>query len=161
MLVSPLSSSSCSQRRLTSSSTLQIYAGINGFAFVLGYFCVAERRPPLKLGETHYGKNWLPVGVWSDGAFWSLMGSIGVGVFGYLVRSFFSFPLLGQTWRIGALTLFRHPVLPAVSILLYHRFDNRALSRLQLAHARRSAHRWFHRQRIRSSAFLIPSLSSQ
>ncbi|GAA5866030.1 hypothetical protein JCM8547_002920 [Rhodosporidiobolus lusitaniae] len=70
-------------------NALLIYAGINGCAFLVGWLCIAERHPPLKPGEARASKRWMPQGVWTDGAFWSLMGSIGVGVFGYLCPFYF------------------------------------------------------------------------
>ncbi|GAA6001046.1 hypothetical protein JCM10207_007387 [Rhodosporidiobolus poonsookiae] len=70
-------------------NAMLIYAGTSAVAFVVGFVCLTERHPPLKPGETRVAKNWLPSGVWSDGKFWSLMGSLGVAVFGFLCPFYF------------------------------------------------------------------------
>ncbi|GAA5996373.1 uncharacterized protein JCM10292_007566 [Rhodotorula paludigena] len=68
---------------------LLIYAAVNAFAFTLGYLAIKERHPPLKPGERRGTKNWLPIGVWTNGKFYSLMGSIAVGVFGFLAPFYY------------------------------------------------------------------------
>jgi len=63
----------------------QIYTACNVVAYVLGFTLIQERHPPLKPGERRVPKNWLPKGVWRDGRFYSLMASVFIGVWGYLV----------------------------------------------------------------------------
>ncbi|GAA6026910.1 hypothetical protein JCM8097_005955 [Rhodosporidiobolus ruineniae] len=70
-------------------NAMLIYTAIQALAFALGLLCIKERHPPLKPGEQRVAKNWLPIGVWTDGKFWSLMGCVGVGVFGYLCPFYF------------------------------------------------------------------------
>jgi hypothetical protein len=55
---------------------LQIYAGINGFGWVGAWFLMEQRTPPPGKKAMVVAKNWLPVGIWNDGAFYSLMSCI-------------------------------------------------------------------------------------
>ncbi|BGP38072.1 hypothetical protein JCM10449v2_001999 [Rhodotorula kratochvilovae] len=77
-------------------NALLIYTGCNAVAYLIGFVLIEERRPPLKPGERRVPKNWLPKGVWTDGRFYSLMGSVAVAVFGYLTPFYFITALTTQ-----------------------------------------------------------------
>lgn len=51
----------------------QVYAGINAVVWIAACFLLEMRTAPLRPGETRLPKNWLPLGVWSDVAFYSLV----------------------------------------------------------------------------------------
>ncbi|GAA5929256.1 hypothetical protein JCM3775_002290 [Rhodotorula graminis] len=77
-------------------NALLIYTACNVVAYVVGFTLIQERNPPLKDGERRVPKNWLPKGVWRDVRFYSLMGSVFVGVWGYLTPFYFITALTKQ-----------------------------------------------------------------
>ncbi|GAA6057689.1 hypothetical protein JCM3770_003845 [Rhodotorula araucariae] len=77
-------------------NALLIYTGCNAVAYIIGFILIEERHPPLRPGERRVPKNWLPTGVWTDGRFYSLMGSVAVAVFGYLTPFYFITALTTQ-----------------------------------------------------------------
>lgn len=131
----------------------QIYTACNVVAYVVGFTLIQERNPPLKDGERRVPKNWLPKGVWRDVRFYSLMGSVFVGVWGYLV-SCGPFPVDRQDDEIDLLKLRTDP------LLLHHRSHQAAVPRVRAdqSHRRRAPHRRDGSQRRRASA--SSSLSS-
>lgn len=53
--------------------------------WTIAWFLLEAREPPLKKGQLRVARNWLPHGIWTDGAWYSLLGTFFVGVFGALV----------------------------------------------------------------------------
>lgn len=58
-------------------NTMLIYAAMNTVVFIVSYLLIEVRLPPLKEGESRVPKKWLPDGVYSDPAFYSLGACIG------------------------------------------------------------------------------------
>lgn len=50
--------------------------------WTIAWFLLEVRKPPLKKGQQRVARNWLPHGIWTDGAWYSLLFTILVGVFG-------------------------------------------------------------------------------
>lgn len=63
-------------------NTMLVWAGMIAVCQTAAFFLVKIRLAPLKPGESRVDKNWLPRGVWRDGAWYSLLISVGVGIFG-------------------------------------------------------------------------------
>ena len=61
--------------------TLLIYAGIQAVALLAGWCLVRVRDVP----ENRMPKNWLPKGIWRNVSWYSMAGSVFLGVFGFLV----------------------------------------------------------------------------
>jgi hypothetical protein len=64
---------------------MQVYAGISAFTYFIAWFLLATRRPPVrKVPQSFDTKTGLPPGILKDGAFYSLLSCVFIGVFGFL-----------------------------------------------------------------------------
>lgn len=57
--------------RMLTFRRLQIWSGMNVVISIFAFSLIKTREPPRKPGESRVEKNWLPRGVWKDGAFYS------------------------------------------------------------------------------------------
>ncbi|GAA6008015.1 hypothetical protein JCM11491_006578 [Sporobolomyces phaffii] len=76
--------------RLGYRNSLLIYAGISAFTYFIAWFLLETRRPPVrKVPQSFDTKTGLPPGIWKDGAFYSLLTCVFVGVFGFLTPPYY------------------------------------------------------------------------
>ncbi|GAA5843817.1 hypothetical protein JCM5353_002514 [Sporobolomyces roseus] len=66
-------------------NSMFVYAGISAVVYFGAWFLLQTRRPPVrKIPQSFATKTGLPPGIWHDGAFYSLLACVFVGVFGFL-----------------------------------------------------------------------------
>ncbi|GAA5997971.1 uncharacterized protein JCM10292_002233 [Rhodotorula paludigena] len=71
-------------------NTLLVYAGISAAAYVCAWFLLKTRKPPARAVPARYDtKTGLPPGIWKDPAFYSLMASVSIAVWGFLTPSYY------------------------------------------------------------------------
>ncbi|GAA6063150.1 hypothetical protein JCM10212_006308 [Sporobolomyces blumeae] len=71
-------------------NSLFVYAGISASTYIVGWFLLKTRRPPIRKVPQSFGtKTGLPPGIWKDGAFYSILACVFFGVFGFLTPSYY------------------------------------------------------------------------
>ncbi|GAA5985645.1 hypothetical protein JCM5350_004122 [Sporobolomyces pararoseus] len=71
-------------------NSLLVYAGISAFTYSIAWFLLATRKPPVrKVPQSFDTKTGLPPGILRDGAFYSLISCVFIGVFGFLTPPYY------------------------------------------------------------------------